>query len=104
MLPQGNIFIDDLGHARLGDFGIAIIGDETMTHSTSASAGTARWTAPERIIAQKQDRSLRFASDVWAFGCLFVLVRSTQLSMQLEELTTVMIALYAKATLPAFTQ
>jgi serine/threonine protein kinase len=70
MLFQANIFIDDEYHARLGDFGLSIVGETTqgcMTE-TKTGSGTVRSMSPERL---QQPRLRRASSDdVYAYGCL----------------------------------
>ncbi|KIM20361.1 hypothetical protein M408DRAFT_308164 [Serendipita vermifera MAFF 305830] len=77
--PVTNILIDDTGHARICDFGLACLILErgsTGTTTTSAHSGTDRYKAPELIT--KLNAKPTVASDVYALGCIgleFVLSR-----------------------------
>ncbi|KIM27272.1 hypothetical protein M408DRAFT_171709 [Serendipita vermifera MAFF 305830] len=68
--PQ-NILIDDTGHARICDFGLARLilerGSTGLT-TTTAHAGTDRYKAPELVI--KPNAKPTVASDVYALGCI----------------------------------
>ncbi|KDQ57341.1 hypothetical protein JAAARDRAFT_79069 [Jaapia argillacea MUCL 33604] len=72
-LRGANILIDDEGHARLSDFGLAGFVDVTRDMSASTSRiGSMRWMAPELLFPEKF--GLRFrrtpATDVYSFGCV----------------------------------
>lgn len=75
--PQGNVLIDDEGHARICDFGLCSIfledGHSGMT-TTSEHTGTERYLAPE-LITSHYSRPMA-ASDVYALGCIGLEVRS----------------------------
>ncbi len=63
-LKPGNVFLDEEGHAYLGDFGIAhLIGDD-LGHNQSI--GTLDYVAPELVEAE----SASPASDIYALGVL----------------------------------
>lgn len=76
LTPRGqeNTVIDDDGNAQLCDFGLAQILDTepsglTTTNTTSCSL---RYAAPEIIKSNKRAHGLE--SDVWAWGCLVLVV------------------------------
>lgn len=46
-LGQGNILIDSECRARLADFGLSVIVDESSVRSDCEVNGTVRWMAPE---------------------------------------------------------
>ena len=71
---KANILIDETGCARLADFGLlTIISDpeNSLSSSSYAQGGTARWISPERIVPQefglKDDRPTEF-SDCYSLG------------------------------------
>lgn len=82
-----NILISDDNNACLADFGLAtIIADAQLTTAMAASstnhAGNVRWWAPE-LIKPTTFGCKKFvrtpASDVYAYGCVCVEVRSNEL-------------------------
>ena len=69
---QPNVLIDGDGHARLADFGLALLAIQTATESSLAS-GTARYMAPE--LHRPEQYGLNHsrptkASDIYSLGCL----------------------------------
>ena len=71
---EANILIDQIGHARLADFGfLTIISDPTnrLSSSSCTQGGTARWMSPELIDPQrfgfKNSRPTK-PSDCYALG------------------------------------
>ncbi|KAL1674982.1 kinase-like domain-containing protein [Schizophyllum commune] len=66
-VPITNILVDDMGHARIADFGMAkIVASVTGENAsyTLSKGLNGRWIAPELIRGQEA----REASDVWSFG------------------------------------
>ena len=63
-LKLHNVFLDEHGHARLGDFGIA----KAMESLTGAAScvGTPHYMAPEVV----QGETYSYAADVWSLGCI----------------------------------
>ena len=54
-LHQANILIDSEGCARLADFGLAVISEESTTGNTADNhgmRGTVRWMAPELLLPE----------------------------------------------------
>ncbi|KAF8128478.1 hypothetical protein K438DRAFT_908122 [Mycena galopus ATCC 62051] len=70
-LRGANVLVDEDGHARLTDFGLAIFIDSETSGKSSTRGGTTRWMAPELLVPLpgQSSRTTR-ASDMWAFGCL----------------------------------
>jgi serine/threonine protein kinase len=72
--------VDDSGHARLADFGLASISAEgNSSFSMSSSVGTAResprWLSPEIIGAESSDAGRPTKqSDVYAFAMVVIQV------------------------------
>ncbi|KAI9143046.1 kinase-like domain-containing protein [Paraphysoderma sedebokerense] len=65
-LKAVNILVDDSGHAKITDFGFAVVKATHYSKSSSSKvvAGTLRWSAPECLKGDKPS----FQSDVYAFG------------------------------------
>lgn len=81
---KANILIDDIGHARLADFGLlAIISDATSRGSSSSilHGGTYRWMSPELFYPEnfglKDSRPTKY-SDCYALGMVIYEVLSGQ--------------------------
>jgi serine/threonine protein kinase len=62
---QTNVMIDDQGHAKLIDFGLARVIDAKPGLTTSTTT-TIRWCAPELI--RSDDARMTKSSDVYAFA------------------------------------
>jgi len=63
-LKPANILFDASGNAKLADFGIAQVADESGLTSAGTVLGTASYLAPERTAGENATP----ASDVYAFG------------------------------------
>ena len=82
---KANILVDSRGSARLADFGLAIIVDESTVGSTTGGRelrGTTRWMAPEMLLPEEygffKDRQRRLPStstDIYALGMTILEVR-----------------------------
>ncbi|MEO8144423.1 MAG: serine/threonine-protein kinase [Betaproteobacteria bacterium] len=69
-IKPGNVMIDGAGHAKLTDFGVARVADETSAaEATRAGAmvGTPSYMSPEQIQGQKVDRR----TDIFSAGIIF---------------------------------
>jgi len=62
--PQ-NILIDEYGHPKLGDFGIARALDVTTATQTGSYLGTASYSSPEQL----RGGGITPKSDIYSFGC-----------------------------------
>lgn len=73
MISQGNILVDDQLKAYITDFGLAEVADQTSSAGISREAthGLTWYSAPELM---EDDTKSSYASDVWSFGCLCLLV------------------------------
>ncbi|KAG6907962.1 hypothetical protein DXG01_006750 [Tephrocybe rancida] len=93
-LKGANILVDDVGRARLTDFGISSISDTQIIAWTTQSSGntrggSTRWQAPELFAVGDSDVDDEeveaavkntMASDVYALGCVFFEVSASQSS------------------------
>ncbi|KAJ6475700.1 kinase-like domain-containing protein [Mycena vitilis] len=70
-LRGANILLDDQGHARLVDFGLAVFADGPLAPTNRG--GSVRWMAPELLNPESCGFSTfrrTFASDIYAFACV----------------------------------
>jgi len=65
-VKPSNVFLDDAGRAKLGDFGLAFAAGETRLTRTGTTLGTPEYMAPE----QGEGREPDARSDVYATGVL----------------------------------
>lgn len=65
-LKPGNILFDHAGQAYLSDFGIAKVGDATMTITGQSVVGTPTYISPE----QAQGKPVDHRSDIYALGVI----------------------------------
>ncbi|TFK45805.1 kinase-like protein [Heliocybe sulcata] len=77
-LKAANILIDDGGHARLADFGLARISDQTTGSTMSRRRdGTMKWMAPELLFPPRHGVGPQrtFPTDIYAYGgvCIEIL-------------------------------
>ncbi|KAJ0971913.1 hypothetical protein J5N97_019872 [Dioscorea zingiberensis] len=63
-IKSSNVMLDSEFNARLGDFGLARVGDHKLGLQTTAVAGTWGYMAPECFITHKASKE----SDVFSFG------------------------------------
>jgi serine/threonine protein kinase len=67
-VTPANVLLDDNGHARLADFGIARLLDATRITSSMSAIGTAAYMAPEQV----QGRDVTPAADVYSLGLVLL--------------------------------
>ncbi|KAF7378045.1 Protein kinase domain-containing protein [Mycena sanguinolenta] len=70
-LRGANILLDDEGHIRLADFGLAAFADGPLVPTNRA--GSTRWMAPELLEPSScglEAFQRTFASDIYSFGCV----------------------------------
>ncbi|KAJ6551697.1 kinase-like domain-containing protein, partial [Mycena capillaripes] len=67
-LRGNHILVDEEGHARLTDFGLASFADATA--KSSSRAGSGRWMAPELLDPEPHQFRRTPATDVYAFACV----------------------------------
>jgi serine/threonine protein kinase len=64
---QENIFVDELGHAKIGDFGLTVMLTQTHARSTCAGRSTERWTSPE-VLEEGNEVTRTTMTDIFSFG------------------------------------
>jgi serine/threonine-protein kinase/endoribonuclease IRE1 len=67
-----NILIDEEGHAKISDMGLARRVDSRNHSFSTLSSGTVGYQAPEALQQRRQTAKV----DVWGFGCLVYFVLS----------------------------
>jgi eukaryotic-like serine/threonine-protein kinase len=65
-LKPSNVWLDAKGHAKLGDFGLALASDRSRLTMPGAVTGTPAYAAPEQL----NDQPLDARADLYALGCL----------------------------------
>ncbi|KAG1765800.1 kinase-like domain-containing protein [Suillus occidentalis] len=78
-LHPANVLVDDSGHPRLTDFGLATIaGDAELQLSVTTTTRTLdpRWRAPEVIGIEHDPERPSFESDIYSFGGIIYFVIS----------------------------
>lgn len=94
-VKPGNILLDAEGHAKLVDFGLALV-----THGGKATASelwaTPYYVPPETVEGQPED----FRSDIYAFGATFYHALSGKPPCAEESMATERLRLAKKSVLP----
>ncbi len=80
-LKPSNVMIDGRGKARITDFGLAILGDETSRHRVRA--GTLSYVAPEQIAHNEVSAK----SDIYSLGLVFFEIFTGKRAYQAETLS-----------------
>ncbi len=63
-LKPDNVLLDDTGHLRISDFGLAVFLRKEDNYTVTGGAGTPGYQAPEVILRQPYGRS----ADVWSLA------------------------------------
>ena len=72
MSRQNNVLVDETGHARIKDFGLAVINTIPKVWTGNPTIDRNRqWTAPEVLEAEQYSKE----SNIFSFGMLMVEVR-----------------------------
>ncbi|KZV95668.1 kinase-like protein, partial [Exidia glandulosa HHB12029] len=65
-----DVLISDDGVARLSDFGLSRLLEDSQSTTDTGVKGATRWMAPELLL--EYSAQLSYASDIWACGCLLI--------------------------------
>src|SRR5262249_40606029 len=88
-----NVLLDDDGTPRLTDFGVARIGEATITR-TGVVIGTYAYLCPEALNGEVLDNR----ADLWAFGVMLFEMLAGYRPFEGETLTAVVTAILTKPT------
>jgi len=71
-LDQKNVLVDDSGHARIADFGLATVARNMDSMRTASQCGGfSRWTAPEVLNGELPSKEM----DIFSFAMVMIEVR-----------------------------
>jgi serine/threonine-protein kinase len=85
-LKPHNVIVDDSGHAKVTDFGIARAGASDMTE-TGSILGTAQYLSPE----QAQGHAVSSSSDLYAIGVVLYEMLTGRVPFDAEQAVTIAI-------------
>jgi beta-lactam-binding protein with PASTA domain/predicted Ser/Thr protein kinase len=94
-LKPHNVIVDDSGHAKVTDFGIARAGASDMTE-TGSIMGTAQYLSPE----QAQGHSVNAASDLYSIGVVLYEMLTGRVPFDGEAAVTIALKHVSEAPLP----
>ena len=75
-VDQPSILVDDIGHARLTDFGLAAVAPDFESAVPLTESHAVRWAAPEIL---SQERSVSKESDIYSFAMVAIEVQAHNL-------------------------
>nr|MBA2750736.1 serine/threonine protein kinase [Actinomycetota bacterium] len=90
-----NVILDDRGHAKVTDFGIARAGASEMTE-TGSIMGTAQYLSPE----QAQGHAVTAASDLYSIGVMFYEMLAGRLPFEGDSAVAVALKHLSEAPVP----
>ncbi|HXD64657.1 MAG TPA: Stk1 family PASTA domain-containing Ser/Thr kinase [Solirubrobacteraceae bacterium] len=94
-LKPHNVIVDDSGHAKVTDFGIARAGASDMTE-TGSIMGTAQYLSPE----QAQGRPVNAASDLYSVGVVLYEMLTGRLPFDADSAVSIALKHVSEAPLP----
>jgi beta-lactam-binding protein with PASTA domain/predicted Ser/Thr protein kinase len=94
-LKPHNVIVDDTGHAKVTDFGIARAGDSDMTE-TGSIMGTAQYLSPE----QAQGLAVEATSDLYSVGVVLYEMLTGHVPFESESAVTIALRHVSEAPRP----
>ena len=84
-VKSANVLVTQRGHARITDFGLALMRAPGVADSPTAIQGTPAYMSPEQITGQPLD----YHTDIWSWGIVFYEMLTGRLPFQGEHVMAV---------------
>ena len=98
-IKSANVMVTPRGHARILDFGLALVGVPGGSSAPTAILGTPAYMSPEQIQAQPLDAR----TDIWSWGVVFYEMLTGQLPFAGENVVKMATAITKAAPTPPST-